>query len=364
MRTRTTTNTDGTILVVTLWSVAILSLLALSLTSRVRLGTRHEEWARIELEQRELLSAGIQRSMRLLRDEGDDSVASYSGAWGRTLVVNSAALLEADAGAVTFKHPFELSLLARDEGGKINVNTASAALFTEALLEAGVTGNAAEIASAICDWRDADDVGAYESDWYSRKTPACQPANDDLTQIEELLFVEGVSPQLFFGEDANHNGVLDANEDDGDAFPPVDNADGRLQLGLIDLLTVYGDGTLNVNTAPEAVLRMVISIAMPEAGEAERLAAELVGRRRGPDRVEGTDDDTPFVSDAAIAESIPAAVVEHITLTGIELGVTSAAFRFYARGFMPNQNAQCEGEWVVRRESEELEIVEWHDSQL
>jgi hypothetical protein len=48
-----------------------------------------------------------------------------------------------------------------------------------------------------------------------------------------------MNPDILYGEDANLNGILDPNENDGDALPPSDNMDGRLDPGLLEYLTIY-----------------------------------------------------------------------------------------------------------------------------
>ncbi|MBC8113052.1 MAG: hypothetical protein H7062_01620, partial [Candidatus Saccharimonas sp.] len=57
--------------------------------------------------------------------------------------------------------------------------------------------------------------------------------------IDELLLVQGVTPALLYGEDANRNGLLDPNENDGDQSPPLDNADGVLDHGWVAFLTAH-----------------------------------------------------------------------------------------------------------------------------
>ncbi len=98
-----------------------------------------------------------------------------------------------------------------------------------------------ELADCILDWLDEDDsprdYGA-ESEYYLSLSPSYQPRNGPLHSLDELLLVEGVTPELLYGEDANRNGLLDPNEDDGDLSPPPDNADGQLDRGWIDYLTV------------------------------------------------------------------------------------------------------------------------------
>ena len=44
---------------------------------------------------------------------------------------------------------------------------------------------------------------------------------------EELALVNGATYEVLYGEDANMNGVLDPNEDDGEESAPTDNSDGK-----------------------------------------------------------------------------------------------------------------------------------------
>ena len=96
-----------------------------------------------------------------------------------------------------------------DEGGKVNINTASA---TTLLMLPGMTP---DIADAIVDWRDADDTpqpyGA-ESSHYGSLQPPYRAKNGPFETAEELLLVKGVTPELMYGADANRNGLLDEEE--------------------------------------------------------------------------------------------------------------------------------------------------------
>ncbi len=95
-----------------------------------------------------------------------------------------------------------------------------------------------DIADAILDWIDADDeqreYGA-ESESYS----VVFPRNGPIDSLEELMLVYGIEPELMYGEDANRNGLLDPNEDDGDQSLPNDNGDGILDLGWSAYMTTY-----------------------------------------------------------------------------------------------------------------------------
>lgn len=114
-----------------------------------------------------------------------------------------------------------------------------------------------KLADAILDFIDQDDTtrqyGA-EAEYYSGMNRRAK--NGPLHTLDELLQVRGVTNKLLYGEDANRNGLLDSNEDDGEQSLPLDNADGVLQVGWSGYLTVHsreinlranGEPRINVN---------------------------------------------------------------------------------------------------------------------
>jgi len=123
----------------------------------------------------------------------------------------------------------------------------------------GLPGMTEEIADCILDWLDDDDdireFGA-ELEYYEGIGVPYPPRNGPIASLDELLKIKGIDSWLLYGEDANRNGLLDSNEDDGDARPPTDDADGVLTLGWNALLSTNareinlradGDEKLNVN---------------------------------------------------------------------------------------------------------------------
>lgn len=121
-----------------------------------------------------------------------------------------------------------------DEAGKINLN---------GLLKIDRSGDAAvtmlsklpdmtpDLANAIVDWLDADDdprTGGAEADSYAGL--GYRPRNGPLNSIEELLYVQGMTPQLLFGNDRNRNGILD---------PEEESDEEGVNQGLSAYLTVY-----------------------------------------------------------------------------------------------------------------------------
>lgn len=352
------TNNNGSILVVTLWIVSLLSLFAFGLTSITRLSIRQERAFQDEAAARAQLLGLAEMALLRLRNDNELEVDAPGEEWARSYTVTSDSLIPgfefntADAGSM------EMSIVAVDESRKVNVNLASEAVLTEVLREVGFESNAQRVAEAIIDWRDADNEGLAEGDHYATGERSYVPPNADLLHIEEALFIDGVTTVLFWGEDANYNGHLDPQEDDSDIYEPMDNSDGRLQPGLIDVLTTYGDGSININGVSPFVLRALFRVEL-SVSEAEELARAILSRRAGPDRIDGTDDDRPFTSDEEIVDAIGAPYGQ-LLRAGIEFRTSSEAFRLFLRVHDPDSYMTLEGDMVVVREDGALVVKEWH----
>ncbi len=118
-------------------------------------------------------------------------------------------------------------------------------------------GLTVELADAILDWLDEDSEprpNGAEDEYYGSLSPPYAARNQRLQSLDELLLVRGMTPALLYGEDTNRNGLLDLNENDGSDTPPEDNADGVLQRGLAAYLTLWSrqrnrrqDGSPRIN---------------------------------------------------------------------------------------------------------------------
>ena len=106
-----------------------------------------------------------------------------------------------------------------------------------------------QMAAAIVDWRDGNEdlePSGAESEYYLTLPEPYYAKQGRFETLGELLLVRDIDESILYGEDFNRNGVLDPNENDADASPPDDNADGVLDVGLLDYLTVYTlDPTIN-----------------------------------------------------------------------------------------------------------------------
>jgi general secretion pathway protein K len=146
------------------------------------------------------------------------------------------------------------------EAAKLDVNRVLPEELYRLLIALGLQPEQArQTALAIVDWRSPAAAGAGLDQYYLSLTPSFRARHASLEEIEELLFVKGITPDLFYG-----------------TYVPSDASEGaRLvpRLGLIDCLSVYGSNTrIDANTASPAVLA---AIGMPPD-----LINALVERRR------------------------------------------------------------------------------------
>ncbi len=65
-------------------------------------------------------------------------------------------------------------------------------------------------------------------------------ATKQMHSLADLLSIPGVTEELLMGEDRNLNGLLDENENDGEASWPPDNRDGCLDAGWSEHWTLIG----------------------------------------------------------------------------------------------------------------------------
>ena len=125
------------------------------------------------------------------------------------------------------------------ENSKVNINTATQAMLSK------LPGMTEEMAAAIIDWRDPDATvspNGAESEYYLLLDDPYESKNAPFETLGELELVRGADADILYGEDANLSGVLDATENDADDHDPPDNADGRLDRGIYDFITVYSRG--------------------------------------------------------------------------------------------------------------------------
>ncbi|HLY73644.1 MAG TPA: hypothetical protein VKU80_05955 [Planctomycetota bacterium] len=163
-----------------------------------------------------------------------------------------------------------------DEASKINLNTASKAVLLK------LPNMTEDIVDAILEWRGSAGTtssNAGGNSYYNALNPPYNSKHQPFETLEELLYVQGMTPELLFGEDFNLNGRLEPNENDSDGSWPPDNQDGMLDPGLWSLCTVWsvdknvdaqGKSRVNLNSATDTQLEA----AGLTAAEAQTISAQ------------------------------------------------------------------------------------------
>jgi len=215
----------GLVIITVLWTVVILTVMVAILGRKSRLdlkvGASRMDAVRCKWASR----AGIEKAMAVLKDDETEN-DSLIDTWSDNDEDFNDVLLE--------RCWFTVEVI--DEASKLNINTAT----KDQLM--GLPYMLEEIADAIMDWRDENDIPdamGVESGYYESLTFGYIARNGPFKTIRELLLVKDVTDDLFYGEDTNLNGQLDYNERDGDLSPPLDDGDDVLDVGWAAYLTCY-----------------------------------------------------------------------------------------------------------------------------
>ena len=134
--------------------------------------------------------------------------------------------------------PSTLTFGLIDEASKLNLNATNLVNTNLAMLPRMTL----ELAYNIMAWENTNTANSYggaESDTYQRLQPPYLCKNAPFETVDELRLIYQMDVDVLYGEDANLNGALDPNENDGDVLPPSDNSDGRLGPGILEYVTVY-----------------------------------------------------------------------------------------------------------------------------
>lgn len=201
-----------------------------------------------------------------------DSLRAYylaSGAVERATLellwsVNTPSRRAIPEGATTVDYAFETGVAHVEifpEAGKLNVNLVRPDLLLRLLTVLGLNPERAEaVASNIVAWRTPG-VGNMAIPM-NLGAPTFETPHASFENVEELLNVQGVTPELYYGT------YVPAGQGAPEGAPRLE-----LRPGLVDCLSVFGGkDTLDVNTVHPAVLLALG--ASPEAVQS------IVQRRR------------------------------------------------------------------------------------
>lgn len=229
----------GSALLAVLWLSAALSAIAFSVAARVRSET-----------ERTITSEEDVRAYYLARGAIDRATLYVQ--WAKTVPANadgSGSYYVNGQPRMEFAFPSGVATVEIiPEASKLDINQARPQILGRLLLALGVGEERAQtIAAAIVDWRSpAHDVeGSLFDGYYSSLQPSFRARHASVQDIEEILSVQGMTPDTFYG-----SWVRQGDKDDSVHLAPTP--------GLRDCVSVFGsvDG-FDVNTVQPAVLYAV-----------------------------------------------------------------------------------------------------------
>lgn len=221
----------GAALVVVLWLSAALGAIALSVSASVRSEAEHAAAVSDGLRAHYLATGSVDRAVQwMMWGSGPRNPDGTARFW------------EFRKQRMYMTYPSgDVVVEMLPESGKLDVNRALPQDLVQAVSSvAGSLAAGQQIAAAILDWREPRANSPFDA-FYFQLGPTFRPRHASLEEIEELLSVRGVTPELFYG---NY----------------VEDAQGRLYArgGLRDCLSVWGTtGALDVNSASPALLEAI-----------------------------------------------------------------------------------------------------------
>jgi general secretion pathway protein K len=221
----------GSALLAVLWLSAALSAIAFTVASTVRAETERTSTEVDALRTYYLATGALDRALLYIQ-------------WGGGYRNSDGTAKYFDNPMPVLRFQFATGAAAVNiipETAKLNVNQAQPGQLVALLVALGVESGAAQaIAQGIVDWRSASEGGAFTGfdQYYMALTPSFRARHASFQEIEELLLIRGVTPDLFYPSYTR-------------------DLQGRLmpRAGLRDCLSVYGSvGVVDVNSAEPAVM--------------------------------------------------------------------------------------------------------------
>ncbi|MFH1282902.1 MAG: hypothetical protein ABII27_04480 [bacterium] len=253
----------GSILILTLWIMAILSLLAINIAGSMSYELYITGRFIDSIKSFQILQAGIRKAALLTRID-DDTADSLKDIWSNN--PKEFKKIQVGEGYLTIsrKNSGETEDIVYgliDESRKLNINTASKEILKS------VDGLEEIHVHSIIDWRDEDDLSlpmGAENSYYESLPNPYKCKNSPFESLDELLLVRGFSPELL--------------------------------SKVKDKLTVFSSGQININTCTFETLKSI--------GLDDNTIQIVIDYRNGNDAEEGTEDDRIFTNPKLILSEL------------------------------------------------------------
>jgi len=256
---------SGAALILVLLMVSILVVLVLETIRAMQVEGASSRHFQDSLQAEAVAKSGVSLAISLLaKDLAENDVDHLGEPWAK--------VAEPDALPVQLPEDGTLEGKVEDEAGKFPINylvdkDGEPQEIYQKVLTGMLTNmpfqleeeEAQGLVNAITDWLDKDnepagELGA-ETDYYQNLEYPYQCRNGPFTSLAELQLVRGMTELLYFGSEENP--------------------------GLRDLVTIYSNGKININTAGPLILRALVSKSVSE-DTAQAWAESVVTYREEP----------------------------------------------------------------------------------
>jgi type II secretory pathway component PulK len=165
-----------------------------------------------------------------------------------------------------------------DEASKVNLNASWPGIAEQLTL---LPGMSQDISDNIVAWAGVvPDLSGATTDYYQSLPEPYSAKALPFETVEELLLVEGMTPQILFGEDLNHNGVIDASEQStssGNTGITLSFGGGTDTRGLLNYVTCY---STDLNTTTTGSARISVDVTLGRLPTLQRTLAKLLSASR------------------------------------------------------------------------------------
>lgn len=322
-------NPKASILILSLWSLCLLSTFAVILGYGVRqkltLVNRLDERDKLHF----IAEAGIKKAISQLKEEPEKTYNALNDNWSN----NISAFKDIDIGDGKFSILGESRYGLIDEESKLNINKANQTIL-ERLFRVALNFDetqSQELAASIVDWRDTDSelsmpLGSAEDRDYRNLEYLYEAKDADFEVLREILLVKGMDENIF--------------------------------EKIKNYITIYGSGKINVNTASKIVLLAL--------GLSQDLVDKIVSFRLGEDGIIGTSDDNIFEAPS----NIVAKLSQFFHLSDSEIAQLSVIVEQYLVTNSNNFMARCIAKLNGKKRSSEViavinrsgKILSWEES--
>ncbi|MGZ8937662.1 MAG: general secretion pathway protein GspK [Limisphaerales bacterium] len=360
---RTCSDERGIALIIVMLVIVVLAVLAGGFAYSMKVETRLARNTSFDSDLENLGRSGVEYARWILAQQlrdPDTEQRAYTGrkqAWGGGPANTNEPLLhvvrtyEMSPGKsftwemTDMESKFNLSVI-RDERFSPVLQRALELIGTDPL-------QATDIVEAYLDWVDPDDnkrAEGAESDFYMSLNPDAPyvAKNGLMDDVSEFLLLRGMTREIYFGY-----GLEGPTRRLGAAPRSTSlggNITGGSGVGLKDLFTTISAAGMgvNVHTASAEVLQIL-------PGMDAELARGIIDARSGPDHIDGTEDDIPFLRQTELI-NVPGMTPEVMQAVRPYLVLNSSIFQVMVEARVGEQTKRYES-LLFRRNFNEITIL-------